>query len=403
MKKTDLDKIFEKVPDARKVADGYILGDENVQFHVFGVHTSEEIEGLDPNETFYLPFCNREEILKIRNQKTSSDYLLWLRAEAIADSPRAVRVFRKRAKGKEDWSLTKYYNDTYPYAKDYLSLAGRRFKEKVEKIPAGMVFINEVNAMCIKSKFGNVIVVNESLSYFLYYMNLVFIGHALGIKSDDTSATLAIAVRIMLGSEAMDFELDPRGTPPVEIHEKINTYTNMQLMFTFGHEYSHHTLNHLIESSEREIRLDNGAHIERGHRNVKIYTYKHRKEYEADLQAIQNIKNNNHTRALLADSAFLLFIYLDILDHVYQVLSLRQSVSLTHSKPLDRLWHLRRRLKSNIGASRETIESYLRAADTIKEVLSTEWIPYRIEQLERYGSVYLPSYKTKILIDRFDY
>ncbi len=309
LKKTDLDKIFEKVADARKVADGYLLGDENAQIHVFGVHTSEEIDGLYPNETFYLPFCNREEILKIRNQKTSIDYLLWLRAEAIADSPRAVRVFRKRAEGRKDWSLTKYYNHTYPYAKAYMSLAGKMFKEKVEKIPSGMAFIDEVNAMCIKSKFGNVIVVNEALSYFLYYMNIVFFGPDLGIKSDDTSAALVIAVRIMLGSEALDFDLDPRGTPPVGIHEKINAYTNMQLMFTFGHEYSHHTLNHLLISSEKEIRLDNFAHTERRYRKVKIYNYNHRKEYEADLQAIKNIKNNNHARTLLADSAFLLFIY----------------------------------------------------------------------------------------------
>ncbi len=96
-------------------------------------------------------------------------------------------------------------------------------------------------------------------------------------------------------------------------------------------------------------------------------------------------------------------IYFDILDHVYQVLSLRQSVSLTHPKPLDRLWHLRKKLKDKIGASREIIESYLRAANTIKKVLSNEWIPYRIEQLERYGSVYLPSYRTKLLIDRVDF
>lgn len=90
----DLDKIFENVPGAQKVADGYILGDEKAKFHIFGVHTKEQPGGLTTEETFYLPFCSKEEILKIRNQSCSSDYLLWLRAESIADSPRAVRVFR---------------------------------------------------------------------------------------------------------------------------------------------------------------------------------------------------------------------------------------------------------------------------------------------------------------------
>jgi hypothetical protein len=403
LKTNDLDKIFEQVPGARKVADGYILGDENAQFHIFGVCTSEELEGLEQNETFYLPFCTKEEILRIRYQKTSSDYLLWLRAEAIADCPRAVRVFRKRAKLKKDWSLTKYYNDTYTYAKDYISLAGKNFQERVAKIPSGMAFINEVNAMCIRSKFGNVIVVNEALSYFLHYMNLAFFGSELGIKSEDTSAALAIAVRIMLGSEAMDFDLDPRGTPPAEIHEKITAYTNMQLMFTFGHEYSHHTLNHLQKGSEKEIRLDSFSNIESGNSSITIYNYNHKKEYEADLQAIKNIKNNNYVRSCLADSAFLLFIYFDILDHVYQVLSIRQEVSIMHPRPLDRLWRLRRKLKDKIGATKEIIDSYLKEANSIKDVLSKEWIPYRIEQLERYGSVYLPSYKGKILIDREDF
>lgn len=403
MKTTDLDKIFEKVPDARKVADGYIIGDENAQFHVFGLHPQEETDGLTPSEIFYLPFCNKEEIIKMRNQRTSADYLLWLRAEAIADAPRAVRVFRKRVMGKNNWSLTKYYNDTYPYHRDYMSLAGKMFKEKVAKIPAGMAFINEVNAMCIKSRFGNVIVVNEALSYFLYYMNLVFFGPKLGLKSIDTSAAFSIAVRIMLGAEAMDFDLDPRGMPPIKIHNKVYAYTCMQLMFTFGHEYSHHTLNHLSGARETEIKLGDAANIKREYRKVKIFNYQHKKEYEADLQAIKNIRNDNETRSHLADSAFLLFIYFDILDHVYQTLALRQSCSLTHPKPLDRLWHLRKKLKEGIGASREIIESYLEMASKIKEMLSNEWIPYRIEELERYGSVYLPSYKEKMLIDRIDF
>jgi hypothetical protein len=403
LKKADLDKIFGEIPNARKVADGYILDGNDYSFHVFDINTSDELEGLEPGESFYLPFCNKEEILRIRNQKTSSDYLLWLRAEAISHSPRAVRVFRKRATGKKDWSLTRYYNDSYPYAKDYMSLAGKGFREKVEKIPAGMAFISEVNAMCVKSEFGNVIAVNESLSYFLYYMNLVFFGGDLGINSDDTTAALNIAVRIMLGSEAMDFDLDPRGTPPVEIHETIESYTYSQLMFIFGHEYSHHTLNHLSRSNEKEVSLGNSTHIQGGHKNVKIYSYNYRKEYEADLQAIKNIRNNNSARNFLATSAFLFFIYFDILDHVYQATSLRQSISLTHPKPLDRLWHLRKKLKGNIGVSGEIIESYLRVAEKIKDILSTDWIPYHIEDLERYGSAYLPSYRKKVLIDREDF
>jgi hypothetical protein len=403
LKEDKLDKIFKNVPGARKVADGYILGEGKYRYHVWGVHSAEDIEGLEQNETFYLPFCTKEEILRIREQKTSSDYLLWFRAEAIADAPRAVRVFRKRAKIKKDWSLTKYYKDTFTYSKEYISLAGRSFQEKIEKIPAGMAFVNDVNAMCIRSKFGNVVIVNEALSYFLYYMNLAFFGPELGLQSDDTSAALNIAVRIMLGSESMDFDLDPRGTPPQKINEKITEYTNMQLMFVFGHEYSHHTLNHLKDGKYKEKQINIFSKNNYGNEKISIYNYNHKKEYDADIQSIKNIKNNNFARSCLADSAFLLFMYFDILDHVFQVLSIRREFSVSHPKPLDRLWHLRRKLKHSIGSNKEVIDTYLKQSESIKEVLSNEWIPYHIEEMEQYGSYYLPSFKEKILIDREDF
>ena len=78
-------------------------------------------------------------------------------------------------------------------------------------------------------------------------------------------------------------------------------------------------------------------------------------------------------------------------------------ISKTHPKPLDRLWHLRRKLKSKIGATVGTIELYLNFSDQIKNVLVKEWLPFQIDELERYGSVYLPSYKGKMLIDRIDF
>jgi len=140
LKNPDLEKIFKNIPGAQKAADGFIIGDEKDKFHVFGVLTKEQTEGLTTEETFYLPFCSKEEILKIRNQSCSTDYLLWLRAEVIADSPRAVRVFRKRAEGKKDWSLTKYYNDNFAYDKKYLRVAGKNFRLKTANIPAGMAF-----------------------------------------------------------------------------------------------------------------------------------------------------------------------------------------------------------------------------------------------------------------------
>ncbi|PTN38945.1 hypothetical protein [Desulfonatronum sp. SC1] len=403
MKNPDLDKIFSTIPGAQKAADGFIISGENARFHVFGVLTEEQTKGLATEETFYLPFCTKEEILRIRNQSSSSDYLLWLRAEAIADSPRAVRVFRKRAAGKKGWSLTKYYRDNFSYDKKYLEMAGGKFKSKTSNIPAGMAFVRDVNAMCIHTKFGNVIVANEALTFFLYYMNIVFLGREHGIDYSDISASLAIAIRIMLGSESLDFDIDPRGDLPPKIHKEISNYTELQLIFIFGHEYAHHTLGHLSSSSIKKYPLQTIMHTERSDIDIKAYSYEHKKEYNADLYAIKKIRNNNHFRSIMADSAFLIFIYFDILDHVLQYLALRDNISKTHPNPLDRLWHLRGKLKSKIGASVDTIRSYLKVSGQIKNLLIKEWLPFRIDELERYGSIYLPSYKRKILIDRIDF
>ena len=403
MKKTDLDKIVEKVPSAQKVADGYTIGDEKTKLHIFGVLTEEQTNGLTKDEIFYLPFCSKEEVLKIRNQNSSSDYLLWLRAEAIADSPRAVRVFNKRAEGKKNWSITKYYNDKFTYDKKYLSISGKKFRSKTVNLPAGMAFVHDVNAMCIHTDYGNVIVVNEALSYFLYYMNIVFFGERLGINHSDIFSALMIAIRIMLGSESLDFDLDSRGDLPSEIHNIIKNYTDSQLIFTFGHEYAHHTLGHLSSSRIKKCSIQKIIPTKNEHTYLELYSYKHKQEYDADLYAIKNIRNNNKLRSIMTDSAFLLFIYFDILDHVFQFLAIRNSTSATHPKPLDRLWHLRRKLKSKLGASKNVIESYLNMSYKIKKELTEECLPFRIDEIERYGSVYLPSYKSKILLDRIDY
>ena len=144
-------------------------------------------------------------------------------------------------------------------------------------------------------------------------------------------------------------------------------------------------------------------YTKRSNIDLKVYGYEHKKEYDADLYAIKHIRNNNYFRSIMADSAFLLFIYFDILDHVFQYFALKNTTSRTHPKPLDRLWHLRGKLKSKLGASIDIIESYLDMSDQIKTILTKEWLPFRTDELERYGSIYLPSYKGEILMDRIDF
>jgi hypothetical protein len=403
MTKLSFEEIAKSIPNAQKAADGFILSDGNFTFHAFDSHPKELTEGLTHRETFYLAFCSRDEILRIRNQKTSSDFLLWLRAEAIVDSARTVRVFRKRAKNVKDWSLTKYYENQHQLHKYYINEVGKSHRKQIRALPAGMAFINEVNAMCINSDFGNIVVVSEALSYFLFFMNIAFLGGSLGIPTSDISTALAIAIRIMLGYESLDFDLDPRGDLPPKIHETIQEYTNYQIFFTFGHEYAHHTLGHLDEAKLANIKLRNIVYVTERDNSVRCFHHKHRKEYEADWFAIKNIKGNKDFRSALSGAAFMMFIYFDVLDHVYQYLALSHGISKTHPRPLDRLCELRRRLNKRIGSTSETITANIELANTFKKILTSEWLPFHIDELEIYGSYYLPSYKKEILRDRIDF
>jgi hypothetical protein len=207
----------------------------------------------------------------------------------------------------------------------------------------------------------------------------------------------------MLGYESLDFDLDPRGDLPSDIHDTIQNYTKFQIFFIFGHEYAHHTLGHLCEAKLANIQLRDIVHISESKNSIRCFQYKHREEYEADWFAIKNIKGNKDLRSKLADAAFLMFIYFDILDHVYQYLALSHGVSKSHPRPLDRLWRLRQRLNKKNGLSPEIIEMNISLANSIKDILTSDWLPFHINELEIYGSYYLPSYKKEILQDRIDF
>ena len=107
-------KMLEEIPGSIRAADGIIIpaGDDG-SFHVTGIFNKDELEGLTDEEHFFWAFCSKQEIIRLRSLRNAHDYLLRLRAMAIVDEPRAVRVMRRRrkeftSKGAK-WSLTSYY------------------------------------------------------------------------------------------------------------------------------------------------------------------------------------------------------------------------------------------------------------------------------------------------------
>jgi hypothetical protein len=393
---------FLSVRGAKRAADGWIIPLENGDvYHVFDVHDSKEFEGLTNDEHFFIAFCTRNEILRLRELRGPYDYLLRLRANAIVDSPRAVRVMSARKKAFENdgraWSLTHYYHSKDNYHKSYMKSLNKSHAKIIKKIPSGLAFIAEVNALCIRSIAGDVVVVSESLEYFYYFMTIAFYGNQLGIELADRADALLIAIRIVNGSEAMDFDIDPRGDLGHELERVIGGLVVSQMQFTFGHEFAHLLRGHLptdLTSSGGAIDLPE---------NLKTYNYE--MEYEADHFSIKHIEHDGRAFHSIAQGAFSALLYLHFLREIKDLCRLPGlSISATHPDPMDRIFSLHRRLGKKSPVSERTLNNMLTVSADLSGILK-----HRLEHMGRedildfYGSVYLPSYTKKPRQDRYDF
>lgn len=165
-----------------------------------------------------------------------------------------------------------------------------------------------------------------------------------------------IGVRTMLGSESIDFDLDPRGTPPEYIDKFIKDLTHDQISFTFGHEYAHHLLNHLQKSQEKKLSLQDILHKSKSDNFVRSIAYKHKQEYEVDCFSIKNIKSNTAYKSRLLNAAFIMFSHFSVLNHAFEVMAKKGPYGSSHPDPIDRIWKLRRRINKKIGMPPEEIK-----------------------------------------------
>ena len=239
MNEEDIKKILALVPGARRAADGVIVGDDRGRFHITGMH--ERDDDLTPEESLFSPFCAKKEIIRLREIKSPHDYLLRFRAIAVVDSPRVSRVMSARRKKFERagriWSLSSYYDTLNDVGKRYVSRLSRRERKIARSVPSGFAPLAEANAVCLKSFVGEVIIVSEALRYFYYFMTICLHGARYGIDLTDRADAGLIGLRVMIGSEAQDFDIDPRGTLPPRTEAAIRKHVNAMIEFTFGHEY----------------------------------------------------------------------------------------------------------------------------------------------------------------------
>lgn len=407
MDESTVNKLLSAIPGAKRAAQGVIVpGDDGMFFHIFDVIDEKSLEGLTQDESFFIAFCSKSEILRLRELRGAHDYLLRLRAMAIVDAPRAIRVMRSRRKKFEStgrpWSLTHYYHSKDSYHKSYISLLNRSDAKAVKNIPAGLAFVPEVNALCIRSIAGDVVITSESLEYLYYFMTIAFYGEQLGIKIIDQVDALVIAIRIMNGSEALDFDIDPRGNLGHELERTLVNLVKAQMQFTFGHEYAHLLCGHLsTDNTPNEAKLtDNNSGLLR---DLKIYN--HELEYQADLFALKNIERNQDAFLTISQGAFSVLLYLHFLETVRKSCGLKElSVSSTHPTSLDRITNLHKNLGKRSPITEKKLDSQLAKSDELSELLDLRLKGAdRTDLLTFYGSIYLSSYISRAKLDRYEF
>lgn len=155
---------------------------------------------------FYRPICSEAEIDRIFDVKNTADYLLKLRADTAVDHMRLFRVLRNRyLNNPTGWTLTGGINDKG--FKQYASSLDPGVALLCSKITAGHVFSNDPNGACMRTPYGDLIIVSNSLEYFLFYMNMAYLDFGVEVPTQVRRAAQRIGIRTMLKTEALDFEI----------------------------------------------------------------------------------------------------------------------------------------------------------------------------------------------------
>lgn len=348
---------------------------------------------------FYMPACNHEEIERIFNVKSASDYLLKIRADAVADHMRIYRIFRRRvAIAGDRWNFSDHF-DKRPF-NNYIKYLPESDRIEARELTAGFVFCNSPNGQIEKTEFGNIITVSESLRYFLYFMNLAILDHGRDVPEEVRLAAIKIAIRTMLQSEALDFELDPRGRIPKKIRKSVQYHTDQQLEFIIGHEFAHHFLGHLDSSNLIEGTYLSSQELES--KTHKFFSYAQQDELDADINAIERPNYPPIKRADIINRALLFFIYLDIYQSVKDQIMPSPGRAKTHPDPIDRFHHMYNHFKQEVKLDKKNLETLIELSNFHKSLL-TEDVALNYESYETYGSVYLAQWRGRVLIDRVDY
>lgn len=353
-------------------------------------------EGMDSDKWFYAPMCSQEQINRIFNIKEASSYLLKLQVDSILDNMRISRVMYSRMNNnRKEWNIEKQFDNSL-----YMSFKNSiddNSKELFNQIVCGFAYDDDPNGYFVKTKFGNIIVISEALKHFLYFMNLAYYDLAGDSVPDDVRFnSLALAIRIMLQNESMDFELDSRGNVPKEIDEQLKELVNEQILFVIGHEFSHCVLGHLDKSNTWVKGMKDSTHT------YEVYNQNQLQEFEADVKSICLPNYNLCEKNKRLNAAILFFVCLDIYEQAKEQIYPSMSHIKTHPNSVERIYKLVDTYRGETIIDEESIERLINYNVHMKRLLQNE-IECNFDDYDMYGSVYLGSWRGKVLHDRIDY
>lgn len=356
--------------------------------------------------SWYESVCSKSEIDRILHIQNASDYILKLRADEIVDHTRLWRYFLKLSRQfGEEWSLEKYF-ETKNFT-SFKSALSKDKQEKLQQVSYGSIICNEPNGLIFTSPYGVCSVYSISLRYFSMFSNLALLDCDDKVPLHVAMNGLRIAARIMLGTEALDFEMDPRGIIPKDVSEIILRPFPFQSIFLAGHEYSHFLLGHL-DDKKTQLRGLNRTYFkdETDYKKINAYTIDQKHEFAADLGAMNE--------PLFEEEYYEMYYFYALLW--FAALSVFEAVEDTMFPPIGHQSH------PGAIARYNNIIEHARRPQRFDEKLFIEEIPSMVDfyrqlmiedcqlnadEYEKYGSVYLDAPNTewrgRELIDRKDY
>lgn len=363
-------------PDREEILRRSFFG-PTFAIHLQSVFPRAEVAWIRPDMAIHYPVCTAEEIMRIQNPLKVDDDLLALRANTISENPRLKRVFLlRRSLRKDNWSLTSSFRDT-PF-QQYLAALPQEKQARCRRVPAGFAFLTEPNGACMRSDRGDFIVISEALEHYLYYMN-AFLFQPEEFSTGDLLASLMIAVRTMFLKESLDFDLDPRGSLPTALDQRLRAVVEDQMQFVIGHEYGHLLLNHLNRHAARAV--PRGVIPSYMLKRLEYYTPLQNQELAADAAALLDPAIDDTVLADRLMGAVWFFLGLELLYSIERFLKNSTYVSETHPPPIERMWALNKTVltaRPSVAAnvySKDELESLVTMTLRLAGSLQEDFLP----------------------------